>query len=199
MIFAYKKKKYYNIRGGDGVPVRKIGNSSFVLDHEKAGIEYPPWDITVDAVQKHVFIGKGYVNQLEPLIDGLPISGIYPDGKLAGRRPFLQFDGIQCVLLKIRPGVNGEIKSFAPYLADSGSVFIELGDLSDAQSYDPECWVQPLAIISDAGKLQQLSFFNYKYQASKPRGKNYWRHFITAEPVFSRSIQDKLNNITTNT
>jgi hypothetical protein len=198
VIFGYSKKKYYNIRGGNGVPVRKIGNSSFVLNHETKGIEYPPWDITVDAVQKQVYIGKGYVNQLEPLIDELPISGIYPDGKLATRRPFLQFDGMQCVLLKIRPGVNGEIKSFAPYLADSSSVFIELGVLSDAQAYDPECWTQPLAIISDAGKLQQLSFFNYKYQASRPRGKDFWRHFITAEPVFSRSIQDKLNNVTTN-
>jgi hypothetical protein len=130
------------------------------------------------------------------LMNGEPISGIYPDGKFSTQRPSLSLSGTQCVLLKITPNKGGTIDRSAEYLASPSSLTIEMGNLIEAQSYNPDQWIQPLAIVSDGGKVAQLSYFNYLYRASKPRGKDYWRHFLSSEPVFSRSIQDKLNAAT---
>jgi len=192
MILAIPKKNYFDIRGGAGVPVRRLGNDSFVLEGKKTKQFSCPWEVVVDVVEKKIYIEKGYVNSLEPTIDGEPISGVYPDGSFSGVRPSLPLSGVACVLLKITPNAKGTLDSSAPYLASPSSVTVELGDLSDAREYDSAQLMHPLAIVSDGGKMLQLAHFNILYQASKSRGKDDWVHVVSAEPVFSRSIKDKI-------
>lgn len=192
MILAIPRKSYFDIRGGTGVSVRRLGDDSFVLEGKKPKQFSCPWEVVVDVNTKLIYIEKGYVNSLEPTINGEPISGVYPDGSFSGVRPSLSLSGVACVLLKITPNANGTLDSSAPYLASPSSVTVELGDLSDAQEYNSNQLLHPLAIVSDGGKMFQLAHFNILYQASKPRGKDDWVHVVSAEPVFSRSIKDKI-------
>ena len=191
MILAIPKKKYFDIRGGAGVPVRRLGNDAFVLERKRLNGYSCPWEVVVDVNQERIYIAKGYVNSLEPTIDGEPISGVYPDGTLSGQRPFLAL-ATGCVLLKIKPNVRGGIDPSAPYIASAESVTVEIGELSDARKYNSAELIQPLAMVSDVGKLAQLVHFNLLYRASKLRGKDDWIHAISVEPVFSRSIKDKV-------
>jgi len=195
MIFVAPKPIYYDIRGGDGVPVRKIGKWSYLLKSRRGSVRRSPWEVVVDVVTNRVYVGKGYVNSLEPILGGEPISGIYPDGTLSGQRPFLALNsGIKAVLLKITPNAAGRLDTSAPYLASEEALQVVLGDLEEAAIHDPERWIQPLALVSEGGRLMQLSTFNYSYKAVKRKGS--WRHSLSAEPVFSRSIQDQLAAIT---
>jgi len=195
VIFVAAKPKYYDVRGGASVSVRKFGSGSYVFHRAQRNFLSTPWDVVVDIVQKRVYVGKGYVNSLEPLIGGEPISGIYPDGTYSGERPFLGLgSGVQAVLLKIKPNAFGNIKSSGPYLASEDSVGLELGGLEEARSRNPVQWIQPIALVSESGKLAQLSCFNYSYKAILRL--NGWRHALSAEPVFARSIQDQIATAT---
>lgn len=191
MIFLAPKPKYLDVRESDGVPIRRIGAGSYLFKRPDLDFPVTPWDVEVNITNRRVYIGKGYVNSLEPLLSGEPISGIYPDGAYSGERPFLPLgSGIQAVLLKITPNAAGNLDFSAPYLASEEALKVELGGLEEAAAYDPKQWIQPLALVSDGGKLAQLSCFNYAYKALKRKGN--WRHALAAEPVFSRSIQDKI-------
>ena len=191
MIFIAPQPLYYDIRGADGVPVRKIGKWSYLLKNRRRRAYRTPWEVVVDVVNARVYVEKGYVNSLEPILNGEPISGIYPDGALSGQRPFLALNsGIQAVLLKITPNERGTVDSSAAYLATEEALQVVMGDLEEAAIHDPEKWIQPLALVSEGGRLAQLSSFNYAYKAVKRKGS--WRHTLSAEPVFARSIQDRL-------
>lgn len=195
MIFSAPKRRYLDVRGGDGVPLRRVGRSSYLFKLPKRQELVTPWDVMVDVIERRVYVGKGYVNSLEPILNGEPISGIYPDGTLSGQRPFLALNpGIQAVLLKITPNVRGTVDSSAAYLATEQALQVVIGDLGEAAIYDPGRWIQPLALVSESGRLAQLSSFNYAYKALKRKGG--WRHTLAAEPVFSRSIQDQFVAVT---
>lgn len=190
MIFIAPQPRYYDIRGADGVPVRKFGKWAYLLKFRRGRVLRTPWEVVVDVVNARVYVEKGYVNSLEPVLNGEPISGIYPDGALSGQRPFLALNsGIQAVLLKITPNAAGNVDSSSAYLGKEEALQLVMGDLAEAAVHDPERWIQPLALVSEGGRLAQLSSFNYAYKAVRRGGG--WRHALSAEPVFSRSIQDR--------
>lgn len=175
MIFFAAKPKYYDIRGGEGVPVRKIGRRHHLFGNKRVKFKTPSWEVLVS---DKVYIGAGYVNGMEPQLNGEPIGGVYADGTNVSDRPGLDLpkEGVKAVLLKITPtqtlaGGNlfGEETEDLKrgLLADAGCLQVYMGDLSEAATHNSKSWIHPLALVSSGGKLAQLCVFDIEYYATR--------------------------------
>jgi hypothetical protein len=194
MIPVLFKRKSYRVTGADGVKVLKLGGVSYVLGSGRRRIYAGAWDVSVDVVEQKIYVGKGYVNELEPQVNGEPLSGIYHDGAESGVVPSLKL-AAGCVLLRIKPNEMGRVEgdpSLGPYLAAAGALVVEMGDLAEARVYNPEELVVPLALVGTSGKLMQMAFFNYKYRRERVElfGARY-RHALSTDVAFARSIDDE--------
>lgn len=192
MIPLLFKRKSYRVTGADGVKVLKLGGVSYVMGLGRRRMVAGAWDVSVDVVEQKIYVGKGYVNELEPQVNGEPLSGIYHDGARSGVVPSLKL-AAGCVLLRIKPNALGRVEgdaSLGPYLAAAGALVVEMGDLAEARVYNPEELVVPLALVGTAGKLMQFVIFNFSYRRERISGGRY-RHALSTDVAFARSIDDE--------
>jgi hypothetical protein len=175
-------EKRLSVSGADGVKVIQVGKKSFLVGRRRQNAMVGSWDVSVDMVSKKVFIGKGYVDELEPVLDGEPISGFYHDGTESDVKPSLPLgSGIQCVALKITP--NAGRVTGKDYLADS-SLIVEMKKLDEINIYSEDSYLVPLAIVDDGGKILQIAYFNYSYKKIKKE------HYLFSVAALTRAIND---------
>jgi hypothetical protein len=178
-------EKRLSVSGADGVKVIQQGKKSFLVGRRRPEAMVGSWDVSVDIVNKKVFIGKGYVDELEPKLDDEPISGFYHDGTESDVRPSLPLgSGIQCVALKITPNAKGRVAG-KDYLADS-SLIVEMKTLDDITAYSEDEFLVPLAIVDDGGKVMQIAYFNYSYKKDIIKKE----HYLFSVAALTRSIND---------
>jgi hypothetical protein len=178
-------EKRLSVSGADGVKVIQQEKKSFLVGRRRLGAMVGSWDVSVDMVNKKVFIGKGYVDELEPKLDDEPISGFYHDGKASDVRPSLPLgSGIQCVVLKITPNDKGRVTG-KDYLADT-SLMLEMKTLDDLKVYSEDELLVPLALINDGSKILQIAHFNYRYKKDIKKKE----HYLFSDAAFTRAIND---------
>jgi hypothetical protein len=202
MIFFGAKKKYYRVLAGRGVLNRRIGDNNFVSPVSNLNFVKTSWDVQI--VEDRVYVASGYVNDMEPQLNGEPVGGVYADGSYVANRPYLSLpksEEVVPVLLKITPnekgyifGEEGDDRKRA-LLAGSEYLSVYIGSMSEAAKHNPKSWIQPLALINKRGKVAQLSFFDYEYYASmrvlnEDLGLN---HCLSAYPGITRRMLENLH------
>jgi hypothetical protein len=179
-------EKRLSVSGADGVKVIQQGKKSFLVGRRRQGAMVGSWDVSVDIVNKKVFIGKGYVDELEPTLNDAPVSGVYHDGTESDTRPSLPLGaGVQCVVLKITPNAMGRV-SGKDYLADS-SLSVEMREIDDITAYSVNEFLVPLALLDDGDKVMQMAYFNYSYKKDIIKKE----HYLFSVAALTRSINDE--------
>jgi hypothetical protein len=179
-------EKRLSVSGADGVKVIQQGKKSFLVGRRRQGAMVGSWDVSVDIVNKKVFIGKGYVDELEPTLNDAPVSGVYHDGTESDTRPSLPLGaGVQCVVLKITPNAMGRV-SGKNYLADS-SLSVEMRKIDDITAYSVNEFLVPLALLDDGDKVMQMAYFNYSYKKDIIKKE----HYLFSVAALTRSINDE--------
>lgn len=171
------------IDGGEGVSIRKMPGRVMLSARRKKKAFSGAWELVGEvagAGELRVRVGRGYVNALQPVIAGVPVSGEMSDGSPAdGGQPVLSKKGVSglvYVCLKITPNKDGLIASSGKGLAEEACLTVEIVDGFNAKSQGAS-WYQPLGVFCQDGFLAQLAYFDYFYQAYKktPTDKN-WSH-----------------------
>jgi hypothetical protein len=169
---------------GEGITSRKQGNRMMLASLRKTNFYSGAWAVTarVDSTRVTLTVGKGYVNTLEPVVGGVPISGVMPDGTLVNQPEIVgSVQGIATLCLKITPNESGKIDgdSVTPKLGTDKSLTVELVSGSPVRGVSGDSWWQPLAVFDQNGLVAQIAYFDYFYQAYKPLGAKKWRHRMT--------------------
>jgi len=123
-------------------------------------------------------VNYGTVNDVEPTIDGVPISGIDSEGKPAeGGQPQLlntnQFDaeGRLWVAVKVITEEGGNGRNIKEVTLITTKALLQENSSTTA--------VAPLALLRDGGELHQIAHFNLKYSKQnevpgRPRGQHFF-------------------------
>jgi hypothetical protein len=133
-----------------------------------------------------VTVGRGYVNGWEPIVSGVPISGVGRDGKFVGQpvvKGPAEFDayGRLYISVRVRVPVWKGVASEAPAGFEDGKMTIppKEDDLtvvvtkirdSRQQPIEEGLWYQPLAVLTHDGRLGQIAYFDYQHLTSKMSG-----------------------------
>ena len=170
------------VDGGDGVRKRKMGGRLMLSARRQRKAFGGAWDLSGEVVggELRVRVGRGYVNALQPVIAGVPVSGEMSDGSAAnGGQPVLSKKGINGLVyacLKVTPNKYGVIAAASDGLAEEACLTVELVEGVSPKSQGAS-WYQPLGVFCQDGFLAQLAYFDYFYQAYKkaPTDK-VWSH-----------------------
>ncbi len=133
-----------------------------------------------------VTVRRGFVDGLEPVIDGKPISGKDAKGNdLKDGQPALKLDASLYEQGKSWIAIRGECdpetgKILTPKDQPPKLAIVQTKILTSA---DDKIFLHPIAMLrrpADAktgfGNLSQIAYFDYAHWVSKQNGK--WRHFL---------------------
>jgi hypothetical protein len=150
------------ITAGSGLKTRRIGRKHVLYSVRKRTDFSGRFHVNYDVEAGEVTVGVGRVNEYEPEIAGVPISGLYPDGTpYAEGVPRLAVSGDVSICLKITPNQEtGRLDAGSDGMAAEGQLTIvaEAGPI--AQGVGPS-WYQTLARVSPYGFVAQYAYFNY--------------------------------------
>ena len=134
-----------------------------------------------------VVVGVGYVDGIEPLIDGRLMSGVLADGKADPKgvpRLTLREDLYTAAgksWIGIRAVIDGESgKIIAP---ENGLPELTIVQRREMAEGDDKVHFQPIAMMkrpagakTGFGNIHQISYFDFQHRTTFQNGK--WRHFM---------------------
>ena len=191
LLIIPRPAKPVHIDTGDGMAVRKVsGRHLLSVRRQREGRFEGSWWVTLSGGK--VAVARGYVNDMEPTIGGVPIGGMMPDGTKAPEgQPSLSYVGgnIAWVVLKITPDALGKLNPMKgePKLTDSVTVEMSEGREGKASG---DAWYYPLAAVCKYGKVAQMAHFDLSYSAYKKAGDTKWRHRLSLEALTWRNLEE---------
>lgn len=188
-VVAAKQSPIKITSSGD-LRVKKIGRRNIVYAARRKVEGMARFQVKFDVENMLATVSAGRVNDYIPEINGVPITGIdsLPPPQLGIPS---EGDAVS-ICLKITPNPEtGRLDPGDDEMAAPGQLTIvaEAGPFLDMG----ESWYQELARVSSLGFLWQYAYFNYSYAATRSRGEDVWRHFISLDPSFIRTIDDEIN------
>lgn len=142
------------------------------------------WNVAMSNDQ--IKVGRGFVDGLQPVIDGKPISGIDDKGNdIKDGQPSLKLDANLYEQGKSWIAIRGECnpetgKILTPKDQPPKLTVIQTKILT---SEEDTIFLHPIAMLrrpaeakAGFGNLYQIAFFDYSHWVSKQNGK--WRHFL---------------------
>jgi len=195
LLLIPRKAKPVHVDAGTGVAVRKVAGRHLLSRRRQRGERFEgSWWVTVDSSGPalKITVDRGYVNEMEPTIGGVPIGGMMPGGEpAAGGQPSLIHSGggMAWVCLKITPDAKGKInpKSNEPKLTEDVTVEIMRPISGKAAG---KSWYYPLASLSQYGKVAQLAYFDITYKTYKKNGDTDWRHRLGLQALTWRNLEE---------
>ncbi len=169
---------------GPGLATARIGDKMLVSDLAKKPDFAGAFFVKGYFVNEEKFrctVGLGFVNGIEPTINGIPISGVDEDGwPLPGGVPALEGadyggGGISYIVLELRIDSDGQLNE---------DIQVKI---SAAIGGSGETWLHPLAAFRRDGEIYQMAYFDFTYQAVKISsysasgllgGDGEWAHLI---------------------
>lgn len=181
LLIIRKKAKRVNVSVGPGLTFGRLGDavaiSSSMRRQRFEGAWYVDGEVEKDVVNFRVALG--FLNLVEPKINGVPISGIDEDGNpVPGGKPWLSgrpkfsVTGKGFVCLKVRCEESKDKKGAGVVVEDELEIV-----LSDTFGARGDTWLQPLAAYDELGGIHQLAFFDYVYSAKKMES-GAWEHLL---------------------
>lgn len=195
LLVMPRPAKPVHVDSGPSIAVRKFAGRNLLSLRQQQGERFEgSWWVTVNTAgpSPTVMVDRGYVNSMEPMIGGVPIGGVMPDGEpAAGGQPSLTYSGggIAWVCLVITPGANGKInpKSNEPKLTEDVTVEI-MGPISGKA--EGKCWYYPLASLSQHGKVAQMAYFDLSCKTYRKSGDDDWRYRFSLEALTWRNLDE---------
>jgi hypothetical protein len=181
ILVIRKKAKRVNVSVGPGLTFGRLGDavaiSSSMRRQRFEGAWYVDGEVEKDEVNFRVALG--FLNLMEPKINGLPISGIDENGDpVPGGKPWLtgkpkfSVRGKGFVCLKVRCEESKDKKDAGVVVEDELEIV-----LSDTFGASGDTYLQPLAAYDELGGISQLAFFDYVYSAKKDES-GAWQHLL---------------------
>jgi hypothetical protein len=185
-------EKPMRVTASGGLKVRRVGRKNVLYSRSSAKF-VGRFCVRYDVEEGVVTVGVGRVNEYEPEIGGVPISGLYPDGTpYPDGIPKIAVTGNVSICLKITPNQDtGRLDAGEDGMAAEGqlTVVAERGPIIGGTG---PSWYQTLARVSSLGFIAQVAYFNYWYQAYKPFGETEWRHLITLDDAAIKTLDDEI-------
>jgi hypothetical protein len=198
ILVIRKKAKRVNVSVGPGLTFGRLGDavaiSSSMRRQKFEGAWYVDGEVEKDEVNFRVALG--FLNLVEPKINGVPISGIDENGDPVAEgkpwlkgRPKFSVRGKGFVCLKVRCEESEDKKDAGVVVEDELEIV-----LSDNFGASGDTYLQPLAAYDELGGISQLAFFDYVYSAKKTES-GAWEHLllpsmndIDADTIGNRAI-----------
>jgi hypothetical protein len=125
-----------------------------------------------------VWLDRGYVNALMPVIDGTPIAPIdgSPPPAIVGKA---EFDAEGRAWVGIRVGIDpstGKMKNRTQASLTDDDLTIVIQNSPIISSQQGEFHFHPIACVPKEGSPFQISYFDYQWGVSKQG--SVWRHFL---------------------
>jgi hypothetical protein len=195
LLLIPRKAKRVHVDAGSGMAVRKISGRNLLSLRRQSGARFEgSWWVTVDSAgpSPKIMVDRGYVNNMEPTIGGVPIGGVLPDGEpAAGGQPSLAYSGggVAWVCLKITPDASGKINAMGAEPKLTADVTVEImGAISGKEG--GKSWYYPLAALSQYGKVAQMAYFDLSCKAYKKGGDKDWRYRLSLEALTWRNLEE---------
>lgn len=187
----WKERRMRRLTAGPGVFIRDTGDGQVISFRPSQKAFRPNFNVSLAATD--AVIGMGFVNGLEPQIDGRPISGILADGSKDPKGvPRLKlgadlFDATGRSFIVIRAQIDPETgKILEPDEDGAGELGLTIMQRAAAPPTDPEddtigyhrlaVLRRPKAASSGLGALRQIAMFDYQHRTARQGEK--WVHFF---------------------
>ena len=198
LLILPRKAKPIHVDVGDGMEIKKISGRHLLATRNAQRRFEGSWWVRLkpegSSGNFRVTVDRGYVNEMEPTIGGVPISGVLDGEPVASGQPYLSFSGAPAwVCLKITPNKDGKLDILSGQKAGRGvptsSVTVEINRGISGKSAG-SAWSYPIALISQYGKAAQFAYFDISYRAYKKAGQDAWRHRISLQALAWRNLEE---------
>jgi hypothetical protein len=201
LLILPRKAKPLHVDVADGMELKKISGRQLLATRGTQQKFEGSWWVRLKSEGAsgnfRVTVDRGYVNEMEPTIGGVPISGVLDGEPVASGQPYLSFAGAPAwVCLKITPNKEGKLDVLSGQPAGlrgvpTSSVTIEINRGISGKSIGSN-WFYPIASISQYGKVAQFAYFDISYKAYKKSGDSQWRHRTSLSKANFQTIADIL-------
>lgn len=176
----WKQQRLCRLRSGPGVYIKDTSDGQIITFRGGGNNFVHPWKATLWG--SSVIFRLGLVNGLEPLIDGVPISG-----EEGGSPPRLQldetlFDDSGRSWGAIRLQVDSSGKIIQPDEKGQGELMLEMVQVASLNQSDDTVHLHPVFMLrrprggSGFGVMKQIAMFDYQHRTAKRYGR--FMHFV---------------------
>jgi hypothetical protein len=199
LLILPRKPKPLHVDVADGMELKKISGRQLLATRGTQQKFEGSWWVRLKSEGAsgnfRVTVDRGYVNEMEPTLGGVPISGVLDGEPVASGQPYLSFAGAPAwVCLKITPNKEGKLDVLSGQPAGlrgvpTSSVTIEINRGISGKSIGSN-WFYPIASISQYGKVAQFAYFDISYKAYKKSGDSQWRHSVSLQALTWRNLEE---------
>jgi hypothetical protein len=163
------------IHAGFGTQVTQIGRHALVSAPSRQGVFASAFAVLYCG--DFFLVNYGTVNDIEPTIDGKPISGVDADGRVMPNRPQIgnpqsyDTEGRLWISVKVAVDEKGRIASSG----NADAVTVVAG--RSARDNTPTEAYYAIAVLRRNGELYQIAHFNLRYRGVIPKAGPL-RHFF---------------------